>query len=195
MQPDWPADDPVLFHIRELFSVLDVRPNVDLIDSPNSPLPHYKGSLSLRLPLSLCIFMSHSPSSAQLFYTLVTLFCPSVCFSHSAFSSVSFAFPCERPEAIRHAIKTHDHDFLTCLPPHSLSFIDTHAHLFSALLPRRLRTSSVKVFGWNGRWIAPNLLLTTPCLQPPHITTALPHYCHHCHSNTKNIWVPTLSQK
>lgn len=35
--------------------------------------------------------------------------------------------------------------------PQSISFIDTHAHLFSALLPCCLWTSSVNVFGWKGQ--------------------------------------------
>ena len=105
--------------------------------------------------------------------------------------------PCEGIH--QHAIKTHDHNFLTLLHPplHSLSLSVTHIH--ACVLPPRpvcLWTSSVNVFAGDGWWIAPLLLLLftfkpSTSTNSSSLASALPLpslYCHHCHSNPKNIW-------
>ena len=159
-------------------------PNADCIDSLNSRLPHYNISQSS----VICSVVSYRWSSiyyhTSIFSDQENLSFAAVCL----FFPFSFLLhlpnvPLWKTQAINCAIKTHGHNFLTC---------------FSASLPRCIWTSSVKVFGWNGRWMGPNVLLhafeltTTPPFSL-HITNALPHYCHHCHSNTKNIWAPVTS--
>lgn len=104
----------------ELMSVLNISPNVDLTDSLNPPLPHYNVSQSsVYISSLLCVFTSHSPSSAPLFYTTVPQFFPLCCRSVFPIQLSPPSppwFPCERLEVICHAIKTHDHNFLTFLP-------------------------------------------------------------------------------
>lgn len=199
--------------LQKAIYIFVLKPTVGYKCSQTDPQLTQSKSRLYRLSQFPSASLQHPRSSAQLYHTAVAQFITirpiflirklfpsllSACFSHSAFSSISPMFPCERlklPTMLLKLMATTSWLYY----PHSLSIIDTHMHAcFSASLPCCIWTSSVKVFGWNGRWMGPNVLLhafeltTTPPFSL-HITNALPHYCHHCHSNTKNIWAPATS--
>ena len=161
MQPDWPTADPVKMQTVS----------------------------TLWIPVCLITASANPRSSAQLYHTAVAQsisICPiflirkifssllSACFSHSAFSSVSPMFPCERLERWTMLLK-----LMTTTSwlyyPHSLSIIDTHMHAcFSApftqlhldLLCQSLRLK----WTLNGskRPLARFRTYHHPSLQPPH---------------------------